>query len=133
MPDPDHVTYADFIAYAESHAGKFEFVAGQIIIRASARTSGNPDGHYVGPRRGYGIDHVVPLELGGANDVRNLWPQPRAEARAKDRVEDTLHEAVCITRRIQLADAQRRIARDWINAVPRPLREAHTGPFKSSR
>jgi len=27
------------------------------------------------PRRGYRIDHLVPLELGGANDVRNLWPQ----------------------------------------------------------
>jgi Uma2 family endonuclease len=34
MLDPDRVTYADFIAYAESHAGKFEFVDGQIISQA---------------------------------------------------------------------------------------------------
>lgn len=30
MLDPDRVTYADFIAYAESHAGKFEFVDGHL-------------------------------------------------------------------------------------------------------
>jgi len=60
------------------------------------------------PRRGYVIDHLVPLELGGSNDVRNLWPQPRNEARAKDRIEDELHETVC-SGRIRLVDAQHRI------------------------
>jgi hypothetical protein len=47
------------------------------------------------PRRGYRIDHLVPLEFGGANDVRNLWPQRFAESEVKDRVESALHEAVC--------------------------------------
>ncbi|GAC1546996.1 MAG: hypothetical protein NVS3B16_18460 [Vulcanimicrobiaceae bacterium] len=70
------------------------------------------DGAFVAPRRAYVIDHLVPLELGGTNDRRNLWPQPRAEARAKDRVEDALHEAVC-SGRMRLPDAQRRIAHDW--------------------
>ncbi len=80
-----------------------------------------PSGGYVGPRRGYVIDHLVPLELGGANDVRNLWPQPRNEAHVKDRVEDALHEAVC-SGRMRLFDAQQRIARNWQHAVPASLR-----------
>jgi len=80
------------------------------------RTDG---GGYVGPRRGYVIDHLIPLELGGANDVRNLWPQPRNEARAKDHIEDALHVAVC-SGDMPLVDAQRRIARDWRHAVAAP-------------
>jgi hypothetical protein len=24
----------------------------------------------------YELDHLIPLELGGSNDLRNLWPQP---------------------------------------------------------
>ena len=27
-------------------------------------------------RSGYEIDHLIPLELGGANSVSNLWPEP---------------------------------------------------------
>jgi hypothetical protein len=85
---------------------------------------GIPRGHrtaaggYIGPRRNYVIDHLVPLELGGANAVQNLWPQPRTEAKAKDRVEDALHEAVC-SGRMKLGDAQLRIERHWEDAVPR--------------
>jgi len=48
-----------------------------------------------GARHGYVIDHLVPLELGGRNDVANLWAQTRAEARRKDREENRLHDAVC--------------------------------------
>jgi len=61
------------------------------------------------------------LELGGANDVHNLWPQPRNEAHAKDRVEDELHEAVW-SARMRLANAQQRIVRDWERAVRASLR-----------
>ena len=46
------------------------------------------------------LDHFVPLELGGANDVRNLWPEPSDEpghgvANTKDKVENDLNAAVC--------------------------------------
>ena len=34
MLNPDRITYADFLAYAEAHDGKFEFVNGQIIAQA---------------------------------------------------------------------------------------------------
>jgi Uma2 family endonuclease len=34
MLKPDRISYADFLAYAEAHDGKFEFVGGQIIAQA---------------------------------------------------------------------------------------------------
>jgi hypothetical protein len=65
----------------------------------------------------YQIDHLVPLELGGApDDVRNLWPQPIAEAKVKDRIEDRLHRAVCRGRE-PLSAAQRAIVADWRRAM----------------
>lgn len=43
----------------------------------------------------YEFDHLIPRELGGADDVANLWPQLWADARVKDREENRLHRAVC--------------------------------------
>lgn len=43
----------------------------------------------------YEIDHYVSLELGGSNDIENLWPQPILEARKKDVVETKLHRRMC--------------------------------------
>lgn len=57
------------------------------------------------------LDHWIPRELGGADDVRNLWPQPLAEARQKDRVENYLHRRVCAGT-MTLEQAQRMV-RDW--------------------
>jgi hypothetical protein len=54
----------------------------------------------------YVIDHLVPLEVGGANVVANLWPEPKAESKVKDKEEDALHEDVC-RGALALADAQR--------------------------
>jgi putative intracellular protease/amidase len=53
----------------------------------------------------------VPRELGGADDERNLWPQPLAEARVKDRQENALHRAVCAGT-VTLAAAQAQM-RQW--------------------
>ena len=62
----------------------------------------------------YTIDHDVPLSLGGApEDLRNIWPEPKAEAKRKDEVEDGLLEAVCYRHTISLAAAQSAIARNW--------------------
>jgi hypothetical protein len=44
------------------------------------------------------IDHKVPRELGGADVVANLWPQPWAEARLKDVEENAYHRNVCAGR-----------------------------------
>jgi len=43
----------------------------------------------------YELDHLVPRELGGADDERNLWPEPWSDAHVKDRRENALHVAVC--------------------------------------
>ena len=36
-----------------------------------------------GPHPDYEIDHLVPVCLGGGNDVSNLWPQPRRSIEPK--------------------------------------------------
>lgn len=45
------------------------------------------------------IDHRVPLEVGGANDPRNLWPETRQRiaysAWDKDKLETHIHAEVC--------------------------------------
>jgi hypothetical protein len=61
------------------------------------------------------IDHLIPRSLGGADDPRNLWPQPYEgswNARQKDRLEAHLHRAVC-DGRLPLEAARRGIAADW--------------------
>jgi hypothetical protein len=62
----------------------------------------------------YEVDHLVPRELGGADDLLNLWPQPWVgpqNARVKDREENRLHRAVCAGT-LTLAAAQRAM-RQW--------------------
>lgn len=69
-----------------------------------------PDG-----KPAYEIDHLISRELGGADDVKNLWPQPYTgpwNAHMKDRVENRLHVEVCAGR-LELAQAQHQIATDW--------------------
>lgn len=70
-----------------------------------------------GPAGAYEFDHLIPLELGGApDDLRDLWAEPGASPNAKDAVEQVLNQAVC-ARRLNLIEAQRRIAADWTTAV----------------
>lgn len=64
------------------------------------------------------LDHLVPLELGGANDAANLWPEAGPVPNRKDTVEDALNQAVC-RGQIGLARAQRAIARNWETAESR--------------
>lgn len=65
------------------------------------------------------IDHLISLELGGSNDIKNLWPQsyhtPVWNAHIKDKLENYLHWMI-VHKRITLKQAQKVIARDWIQA-----------------
>ena len=61
------------------------------------------------------LDHLIPLELGGANDAANLWPEPGLVPNPKDRIETDLHDAVCAGK-VSLEAAQRAIAADWLTA-----------------
>ena len=61
------------------------------------------------------IDHLIPLELGGSNDIANLFPEPgfgMASYRVKDQLENRLHTMVC-ARQITLAAARYGIATNW--------------------
>jgi hypothetical protein len=63
----------------------------------------------------YEVDHLISLELAGANTVNNLWPEPYAGqmgAKVKDRLENRLHRMVCAGQ-IPLEQAQREMATDW--------------------
>lgn len=60
----------------------------------------------------YEFDHLIPRELGGADELGNLWPQPWPSAHKKDRLENKLHVLVC-KGQLDLATAQREIASDW--------------------
>jgi hypothetical protein len=64
----------------------------------------------------YEIDHLISLELGGSNSVRNLWPesfksQP-LNAHVKDEIENKLHVMIC-NGQIGVSQAQQEIAHDW--------------------
>ncbi len=61
------------------------------------------------------IDHLVSRELGGADDVKNLWPQPYAgtwNAHLKDKLENRLHKEMCAGK-ITLQEAQSSLVNDW--------------------
>ncbi|HUZ27509.1 MAG TPA: hypothetical protein VMV07_27475 [Streptosporangiaceae bacterium] len=62
------------------------------------------------------LDHLVPLELGGANDAANLWVEAGQIPNAKDAVENALNQTVC-NGQITLRAAQQEIARNWIKAA----------------
>ncbi len=69
------------------------------------------------PPGAYEVDHLIPLELGGSNDLANLWPEAAPGFHDKDRVENELHRRVCAGT-MSLDDAQRAIASDWTKATP---------------
>ena len=72
----------------------------------------------------YEVDHFVSLELGGSNDISNLWPEPAAPKpgfHEKDKVENYLHDQVC-TGAMTLQEAQIKIATSWLdvyNSMPK--------------
>lgn len=77
----------------------------------------------------YEVDHLISLELGGSNDIHNLWPQSYVtqpwNAHVKDQLETRLHWMIC-HKQVTLTQAQHAIATNWIAAykkyiAPQPL------------
>lgn len=67
------------------------------------------------PPGSYEIDHLVSLELGGSNDIKNLWAEaalPKPGFHEKDGVEGYLHDHVC-SGKMSLKQAQTAIATNW--------------------
>ena len=63
----------------------------------------------------YEVDHFIPLEIGGSNDIRNLWLEPATPTpgfHQKDQFENFEHGQVC-NGKISVAEAQSRMTSDW--------------------
>ena len=70
-----------------------------------------PDSH----GRTIEYDHLISRENGGADAVKNLWPEcysGRYGASVKDRLENRLHREVC-AKHITLKQAQTWLQTDW--------------------
>ncbi|CAB4688573.1 MAG: DUF3761 domain-containing protein [Actinobacteria bacterium] len=75
------------------------------------------------------IDHIVSLELGGSNDIANLYPElanANPGYHVKDKLENRLHSMVCAGS-ITLRDAQVGIATNWIALYKRVFGVAPVG------
>ena len=64
----------------------------------------------------YEIDHLISLQLGGSNEISNLWPQSYItmpwNAHVKDQLENKLHALVC-SGQMTLKEAQEKISGYW--------------------
>lgn len=91
---------------------------------------------YPQPTGSYEVDHLVPLELGGSNDIANLFPEAAATSsghvgfREKDLVENYLHERVC-DGAMPLPRAEEAIAHDWV-AVYRTIPASDLARLKAA-
>jgi hypothetical protein len=67
----------------------------------------------------YMIDRLVSFDLGGSDDIFNLWPQNKHgrpwNAELKTRLEKRLRQLVC-SGKLPLLDAQAALATDWTAA-----------------
>ena len=74
--------------------------------------------------RAYEVDYLVTPALGGADDIRNLWPHSYSatvwNAHVKDALEDRLREMVC-EGAVDLSAAQQELATNWIARVQEVL------------
>jgi hypothetical protein len=65
------------------------------------------------------VDHLIPLELGGADTIDNLWPQSLRtrpyDADRKELLTEVLLQRIR-TGRMTVAQAQEEIRKDWIDA-----------------
>lgn len=91
------------------------------------------------PRHNHGrtqvceLDHLVPLELGGADTLDNIWPQCgpsdttlwKRYFKRKDLVENYLAKMVR-EGKMRLVDAQQGIAQDWTQYLPAAKRECQS-------
>lgn len=64
----------------------------------------------------YEVDHLISLELGGSNDISNLFPESyniTNGARVKDKFENYLHSQVC-NGKMDIQQAQKEISTNWL-------------------
>lgn len=69
-------------------------------------------------RPAFKVDHLIPVELGGADTIDNLWPQSRSikpyNAKRKELLTQRLLARIA-SGQMTLAQAQNEIREDWIS------------------
>ena len=74
----------------------------------------------------YEVDHLISLQLGGSNSIKNLWPQSYKthpwNAGVKDKLENELHRRIC-SEGMDAATAQHEISTDWIAAYKKYMKD----------
>lgn len=68
--------------------------------------------------RGCEIDHLLSRENGGADDVKNLWPEhygASCGAEKKDHLENVIHGLIC-SKQLTIQQGQDALSQDWIDA-----------------
>ncbi len=81
----------------------------------------------------YEVDHLISLELGGSNDISNLWPESSLISNGssiKDKFENYLHAQVC-GGKLSLVEAQAEISGNWFKYYSATTPNTKT-PSKSS-
>lgn len=84
----------------------------------------------------YEVDHLISLEIGGSNDISNLWPESyliNNGSRTKDSFENYVHSQVC-KGSMTLAEAQREISSNWMtyDNIRRGIKNATTTPITTT-
>jgi len=88
------------------------------------------------------VDHLISLELGGSNSIKNLWPESFVthplNAHVKDQLENKLHQLIC-SNQVPVAQAQQEIATNWvaayekyIGALPNNINPNQTKPKQAA-
>jgi hypothetical protein len=84
----------------------------------------------------YEVDHLISLQLGGSNSIKNLWPESfRTQpwnAYVKDALENELHRRVCAGT-LDLGKAQQVIAHDWVSGYRTYVHPTPAEPHTRSR
>lgn len=95
-------------------------VQSEVVTPVSHQEEGEVFTEYGLPKasaQDYELDYLIPPDLGGADDIRNLWPEPHRgtvwNSYAKDQLEERLHQLVC-GGKLSLSVAQQEISNNWI-------------------
>ena len=83
-----HHTYRSHTGHTKAYAyGAPRDKHGRIKRSEKAKREFERETGYPHGRKGYVVDHIIPLADGGADDPSNMQWQTREEAKAKDRTE----------------------------------------------
>jgi len=68
--------------------------------------------------RGCEVDHLISRENGGADDVKNLWPEhygAACGAEKKDHLENVIHGLIC-SQKLSIQQGQDELSYNWITS-----------------